>query len=584
MNDSQFDDFFNDKLKDHEAAVPSGLWDKLKDTQFDSFIGDSFKDHIAPVPTGLWEKITDGQFDEFVSGKLFNNTAPVPAGLWDKITDGQFDQFVSDKLFNTTATVPEGLWYKVTDGQFDQFIAGKFIDHVAPVPVGLWEKVRPVEEEDKKIGYLFRRPAAAMLFIAMLFSGSLGGYLFLQRGNGKGVSEIKASSPTPTPNDQKPSDVKSNTTIVPVVKENNNIETVTPKLNETSVTKNKYVPPVTNGGNNFLRVEDNKNPTTSSLIVSANKQKKSASNDQTITDENNFDFIEPYNSTYTVATPIPFAIERANSNMNFADKKLSTLNHTSQFRNVIICPTDKRDHNTEWFIEPYVSADIPFKSVNNLTASQKFLLTKDSSESMQVSYSGGLRLVKPINENLLLKLGVQYSQINQRYTYRTENEVKTITVVTVRTIIRAPGDTVIAHDTSTLQQIGFKNNTVSNRFRTIDVPLTVGYQFGNEDLKIGINAGVILNLTSWYQGVMLDSSLATVPIDKTGNGNYKTNIGLGLYGGISIVKKLSDDMHLFAEPYFRYNLSNMTSSQAKYAQKFNVGGIAVGLRINLNRK
>lgn len=183
-----------------------------------------------------------------------------------------------------------------------------------------------------------------------------------------------------------------------------------------------------------------------------------------------------------------------------------------------------------------------------------------------------------------MKLGVQYSQINQKYTYRTENEVKTITVVTVRTIIRAPGDTVIAHDTSTIQQIGFKNNTVSNRFRTIDVPLTVGYQFGNEDLKIGINAGVVLNLTSWYQGVMLDSSLATVPIDKTGNGNYKTNIGLGLYGGISIVKKLSDDMHLFAEPYFRYNLSNMTSSQSKYAQKFNVGGIAVGLRINLNRK
>ncbi len=594
MIDSQFDDFFNDKLKDHEAPVPSGLWDKLKDTQFDSFIGNSFKDHIAPVPTGLWEKITDGQFDEFVSGKLFNNTAPLPAGLWDKITDGQFDQFVSDKLLNTTAAVPAGLWDKVTDGQFDQFVAGKLIDHVAPVPVGLWDKVKPVEEEDRKIGYLFRRPAAAMLFIAMLFSGSLGGYLFLQRGNGKAVSEIKVPTAAKSSNDQTASGNQTDASIVPAVIEKNSTAADPPSLNNPGIAKNRSIPPTSNAGNNYLRKEDEQNLTTSNITVIGKKQGNTISmdqkmspadkKDQTNTADNNFEFIEPYQSNLLSAAPIPFGMQKGNTGINFSDKKLSTVNHTSQFKNVIICPSDQKNHNTEWFLEPYSSVDIPFLSVNNGSASAKYMLTKDSSESSQVSYSGGLRLVKPLNENLLLKLGVHYSQINQKYVYRTENEVKTTTVVTVRTIIRAPGDTVIVNDTSTLQQIGFKNNTVKNRYRTLDIPLTVGYQFGSEDLKFGVNAGVIVNVSSWYQGVMLDSTLATVPIDKTGNGQYKTNIGLGLYGSINVVKKLSDDMQVFVEPYFRYNLNNMTNSQAKYSQKFNVAGVSVGLRINLNRQ
>ena len=158
---------------------------------------------------------------------------------------------------------------------------------------------------------------------------------------------------------------------------------------------------------------------------------------------------------------------------------------------------------------------------------------------------------------MLLKAGPQYSQVNQKYVYRTENEVKTTTVVTVRTIIRAPGDTVIVHDTSTVQQIGFKNNTVYNHFKSFDIPVTIGYQFGNEDLKFGINAGLVFNVSSWYQGVILDSSLATVTLNKTGNGVYKTNIGMGLYAGFSAVKQLGEDLHIFLEPYFRYNLSNI---------------------------
>jgi hypothetical protein len=183
-----------------------------------------------------------------------------------------------------------------------------------------------------------------------------------------------------------------------------------------------------------------------------------------------------------------------------------------------------------------------------------------------------------------VRTGLQYTQINEKFTYRTEDEVKTITVISVRTIIRGPGDTLRVTDTSTVQQVGYKTNSIKNRFRSFDIPVTVGYQFGNDNLKFGINAGVIFNISSWYQGVILDSSMAAVPISKGTNQVYKNNIGLGIYGGISVLKKMGENTQLFFEPYFRYNLSGITSGQASYQQKFSLGGLSIGLRYNLNRQ
>ncbi|MDP1763804.1 MAG: hypothetical protein Q8L07_07925 [Sediminibacterium sp.] len=534
MTDTHFDDYFNDKLRDHEAPVPNGVWDKLKNAQFDRFIGDSFKNHIAPVPGGLYNKITDSQFDAFIGNKLFDQTAPVPAGLWDK----------------------------VTDGQFDQFIAGKLHDYAVPLPEGLWEKVNPDKENDRKpVFILFRYRAATLLILALLLGGSLGGYLFLRNSKEAGTHTREALI-QPLPVSKEPT---GKATASSGSKENTTTESVTETNEKKDVSVTALKQAVTKPG-----IHDNQS---NELLA-----------EQPNMAESNFEWIEPYHSSLLTAVTIPFMMGRNSGMQDLSDKKLSTLNHTNQFKNVIICPSDQKNSNTDWFLEAYTSPDIAFKSVTNNTASQQYLLTKDSSESMQAGYSAGLRLVKPITENLLLKAGLNYSQINQKYVYRTENEVKTTTVITVRTIIRAPGDTVIVNDTSTVQQIGFKNNTVYNRYRSFDIPVTIGYQFGNEDLKIGINAGVVFNVSSWYQGVILDSTLATVVLTKSGNGVYRTNLGLGLYAGVSVVKRLSDDLHIFVEPHLRYNLSNMTSPGSAYHQKFSIGGLSLGVRLNLNRK
>lgn len=558
MNDTQFDDFFNDKFKDHAVPVPAGLWDKVVEGQFDKFVGSTLKDAEAPVPEGLWEKINDKQFDGFVAGTLSGAEAPVPTGLWNRIGDGQFDQFV----------------------------AGKLQDHEAPVPADLWEKVRPEEKDDDRVGFLwFRYPAAAVLILGILTVAAWGGYqYFISRQQKATETNIGKTLPAATPSSRTPA----------LSNRHQDIVTTTPSLSEethapaANVTEEQLVDsrnPSDNSrkaGIELLRPVD---PPGRDLATTVYDPfgKKARVTENHLAEDTHEESIESYQQNLLPAFIIPTLTGGYDMSQSLLDKQLSTVNHTNQFKNIIICPADSR-RNTDWYLEAYASPDMPFKSVSNVSASPLFLLKKDSSESMQVSYSAGLRLVKPITDNILLKAGVQYTQANEKYVYRTENEVKTTTVVTVRTIIRAPGDTVIVQDTSVLQTIGFRNNTVRNRYRSFDIPVTVGYQFGNEDLKFGINAGVVINLSSWYQGVILDSSLATVTLNKSGNNVYKSNIGLGLYGGFSVVKRMSDDMHVFFEPYFRYNLSSMTTPQASFRQRLSVGGLAVGLRINLNRK
>lgn len=582
----------------------------MNDSQFDDFVNDKLRDHAAPVPAGLWEKVAEGQFDQFIGSKLRDAEAPVPDGAWDKITDAQFDHFIGDKLSGHTAPVADGLWDKITDGQFDHFVSDKLRDHASPVPEGLWEKLRP-EEDNDRFGFIwFRYPAAAILILAMATAGAVGAYFYFNHSanNTKNSQAINQQTPSATNKLQDEKNAEStplagqaansttnkssdqgSTTPLQTNNSSNTANTVTaenpiPAASSANplkkAGKTTDLTPVNTNGNNQLANADY--PIFPPAAEQKNNHNTVASADQNNLTADAFDNYS-HKQLYPGST---IATERNlySANQQLAGLQLSNANHTSKFRNIIICPSDKRGINPDWYLETYLSPDLAFKSVSNISATPQYLARKDSSETMRIGYSAGIRLVKPITDNFLVKAGLQYSQVNERYVYRTENEVKTTTVVTERTIIRAPGDTVIVKDTSVLQTIGFRNNTVNNHYRSIDIPVTLGYEFGDEDLRFGVNAGVVVNLSSWYQGAILDSSLGTVNLDKGGNMVYKSNIGLGLIGGISVVKRLSDDMHVFFEPYFRYNLSNMTTSQASFNQRLSIGGLSVGLRFNLNRK
>lgn len=537
------------------------------------------------------------------------------------MTDNQFDNFVRAKLHDHTAPVPAGLWDKVNPAKDDDDRKGIIIP--------------------KK--FRFGLPLLALLILA----GSVTGYLIFgnqpdsnttakesvaQTGSNEAVNhspnQQDANNQVTTKADNNSSDQTSNDQSVGITtptttKEKTTGSEPTNLSTSTNATTKIAASPSLNQNNTLLVTQNDQQINNRSAMngddavtVSSSKRNitkadiegmpaftkaptsnrasipfvKQTTLDQTnqsnaaVEDEKNEAIEYPVTFSGNFEPGNTISLSRSNFGLSgMMQRDQISSSYYKKFKNIIVCPPYST-RNTDWFAEVYISPDMAFKSIENKTATQQYLQKKDSSESMRIGYTAGVRLVKPITDNFLIKTGIQYTQINEKFTYRTEDEVRTTIVISVRTIIRGPGDTLRIADTSTVQQTGFKTNSIKNRYRSFDIPVTVGYQFGNENLRFGINAGVIFNISSWYQGVILDSSLAAVPISKGSNTIYKNNIGLGLYGGFSVLKKLGEDTQLFFEPYFRYNLSGITNGQASYQQRFSLGGLSIGLRYNLNRR
>jgi len=62
---------------------------------------------------------------------------------------------------------------------------------------------------------------------------------------------------------------------------------------------------------------------------------------------------------------------------------------------------------------------------------------------------------------------------------------------------------------------------------------------------------------------------------------FKTNAGVGFMGAVSVYYKLTDKLHIMAEPYFRYNLSPMNKESITLKQKYHTAGLRLGIRLDL---
>ena len=431
---------------------------------------------------------------------------------------------------------------------FDNFIREKMQDHESPVPVGLWDKVNPANTI----------PTGKVVKFNALKNWGLSAFLLMA---GLGSSFVVADSKRYT---------------IGVNGENANKVVTYTSSDQNDVFTNASLVTKTNSINTLINIASSKSLTP---FVQLPSTQSSANYNNTVINDHSITYIDANETVakFTAANTISFLKNNQLTNFKFNSKDYNK--YLNDLKLSILCPGS--NPNTDWYIEPFAGAIYGFKKITNNTATNTYLQQKDSSEQMRIGYAAGVNLVKPISEHFVLKTGVWVSQINERFSYKTENEIKTTTVVTVRNIIRAPGDTLRISDTSSVQQIGYKNTIVGNRYKTLDIPVIIGYEFGKGSLKFGVNAGVIVNVKHGFEGAVYDSSLTAITINKETNNVYKTNIGLGLYAGFRIAKDLNDKTQLFVEPHFRYNLSNMTTPNTSFNQKINVTGVNVGLRIKI---
>jgi hypothetical protein len=239
------------------------------------------------------------------------------------------------------------------------------------------------------------------------------------------------------------------------------------------------------------------------------------------------------------------------------------------------CPTVEKDiAGNKQYIEAYISPDYGIRTLTDTAKSNGALLQqRKQSTKFSTAFSVGIRYTKVFRSGISIAAGLNYSQINEKFTV-AEN------IFLIETHYDSRGN-VIGTDTVS----GTQNKISHNHYHSVDVPLLFGYELGNDKIHVNINAGPVMNVYSWQHGEVLSADSLPVSISSGKSSSiayqYKTNVGLGVTGGVSVFYKLNDQLHIYAEPYFRYNFSSMTNNQSPIQQKYTTVGMHIGLRLDL---
>ena len=472
----------------------------------------------------------------------------------------------------------------MTDRPFDKFIKEKLNDYSLPVSEDLWEKIQ--QKNNKKVESFFwwkNYGFITLIGVAALLTCTI---ILLTANNASQSAKTKELSVTKNTNSQSSAAQLKDNSAAAANKTADNLT-----INERKAFTKENKRANTFNSNSFATYHNQSNDRAGKIFLSKihNKRAPSFVEDAFAinghhNNESTYSSFDKENNALSIYKPVLTATAKQ-------DKNLSNYSPNDQLLNgkglnlfcLDDCPSTRGPVKNNVYLEIFGSPDYAKKTINNSGGvDETFLRRKDSSESGRLSFTAGFRLTKTLGENFLIKAGLQYSQINEKFSYRSENERNQTTVITIRKILLTTGDTLMVRDTSTIVQIGYRIKTSYNHYRSIDVPLIAGYQWGNDNLKASVSAGVILNLYSWQKGESLDTSYVPVEFNKNGDRTFKRNIGVGLFTGFSVLKKAGKSTWLFAEPYLRYNVSNITNNKSIFNQKFDVAGLNIGIRYKLN--
>ena len=487
----------------------------------------------------------------------------------------------------------------MNNSPLDEHIKKQFSNYTPDVPAHIWENIVAEKDKRKPVGFWlsFLNKKGLLLVLGILLLGSAAilyknVYTSSDLNKTTTTTEIKTSGNTTNNVLPENSLTKTSTVENIIVPETRSSQKTNTSSTGSNITAEKNINDIQNNNKATANIQTKKGQ---SDIV-ANSSGASNDNEKTGTGFHRSKHTKGKTLlTYTNATAVAdeekedkniSGTDILNSNEQLLNRLFLNLDLLHAENNItaamkkpaipylnIPCPeSEKNVAGNKRYFELYGGPDYAFRSIKD-TANSVYLQKRKESSRFTSAFSAGIRYTKVFNNGMSFRAGINYSQINEKFKFSEGN------IIQVVYIIDSNGDTTGSYTTT-----GTRYKTTHNKFRTIDVPLLIGYELGNGRFHANFNAGVIVNVYSWQKGDVLDSSYKPVSIttDKSPSSAYqfKTNMGIGFIGSVSVYYKISSRLHILAEPYFRYNFSPASKSDLTIKQKYNTAGLRLGLRID----
>ena len=467
---------------------------------------------------------------------------------------------------------------------FDDLIKQQMLHMEGEVSNDVWNKISAKKENKKRFGFWFFNMTKRNFIFLGLFALSIGGglvlfsnHFFQNKSNSNNIhtkNEIVVNtiqSQNASPNIQ-PVEPKNNDDVVEnnlsELKSNNDVSKKTVQITSTNNNSNVNKKGNKQAKNNLIPSIDNSEELVS-INNKKNKHKNLNAHKNIHIQSAEMDEILDESDVY-LKKNLDFQVEL----LKHSNLKSLKLNTKSLSKLTIPCP-DFNDKENKSYVDFYSSVDFINRQFSD-SANSIYLKNRNEVITSQLSFSAGLRYVKEFGKHFNFSTGLNYSQINEQFKFSKGNIIQIIYVT------NASGDTIDIYQTESTRY-----KTTYNKYRTIDLPITIGYGWKKNNWDFIVNAGVIMNIVSFYKGDVLNSDLQPIAMNaSTLSKDYqlKTNIGLGCIGSLSIVHPINNKFSVFTEPYFRYNFSLMNKETTHFKQRFTTTGLRLGVRMNLKNK
>lgn len=243
------------------------------------------------------------------------------------------------------------------------------------------------------------------------------------------------------------------------------------------------------------------------------------------------------------------------------------------------CPSFVTDR-TGVYLDFYISHDYAFHNLGlNNSELESYRDQRAETETNTYSFSAGGRLTLMLPNGLGLKTGLNYSQVNQRFSYIDPESNQTRTVITIDTI-----DGIEMIDTNYVVIPGTREIASTNKYKSIDIPLLLSYEWDvRERMYMTVNGGVYLNLLFSESGNILAPGEQVIDLNQMGGDGlkvYKTNIGLSLFGSVGLHYRMNSYFDLIIEPNVKLLVKSATVDTYPVSHKWMTAGLITGVRYN----
>lgn len=570
------------------------------------------------------------KYDDFFRKKLENHESSVPDDLFERLMS---DRTLRGQLSDLESAVPENLFAQLMRDRegsdempSDAPLRERLLEHEEVVLNPTFEDI--MEERERRRRALLWRSATILALLLMSY------FMFIKN---ESLIEPKSEKSINKENINKENQDKS------VVINNKNEEKRDLDMSESkdnSLNKNNQI--YTEGGifieNKKLKNGDSEkknqpitrnyqakntsattaaliNPTTNLTAVS-----KAAHSTNTVSNSTNYS-TEPTASQQTIipTTTIPTSLEAVvsesinNTEGGVFDVKRQVFDFENlsifKVKNIALptrdlknpctnpdpnggCPSfgkrNRRHGGGEktFFVDAFGAPEYAFRRLSqNLPESGAYLNARDTVEKPWYALSAGVRASVVFESGLALRTGLVYTQTNEKAVFDSLGIGKKDIHITDTYVPRLGGGVDTIRVTTTTYQRGIFRTTYYNRYRSIDIPLQLGFEFPlNDNWSFSVNGGANFNISSWRKADILNTNLKHEEISNgLGETNpvFRNSLGLSLFGSVAAYRQISSDLQLVIEPSVRHYLQPMTRTDYALKQAYTNAGLIVGLRFRM---